>query len=465
MCDGNTQMKAFIESVIGPDQPSPRWLRVLVGVSLMWLAVWYASAALVHGRMNNVIMEYNDQRVYMNYAKSFATPGFDGFIPRMRMPLYARVLSFAARPDMTFEQLFPVAQAFNIVLSLVCLLALFLFLRRWMGDWIGLCFCLVVAFQAFILRAGYVQPEVMLTTFITLACAQMVETLRRPAWWNALLAGVFLCAWFQTKASAQGALGIFLAVLGLKWIFAGKGRRWPYARAGVIVVLAYMLPMTSYLIKSWKTFGDPFYNVQSKYYMWCEPPIPGKEMQDEKHMLQKLGIDRSLDKLSADPSQLPSAGRYFKRHNFGDIKARETKGLKIMFRLAFLDYALFCFMLAIFAALAVWAISRRWRDAYRGGLDCKWEILFIVGLVTVFTMLFGWFTPLRVGPRLIESISLVPMFFCAAIAHHFLKNESETIAGIRVSMEKLFVLGFLIFWTVASSMQVPDDLFAGYFGG
>lgn len=459
------RMKAFIESILGHGQPVPRWLRVLTGAALLALALWYAGAALRHGRMNNLLMEYNDQRVYMNYAKSFATPGFNGFIPRMRMPLYARVLSLATHPHMTAEQFFPVAQAFNVVLSLACLLVLFLFLRRWMGDWLGICFCLVVAFQSYILRAAYVQPEIILATLITLACAQLVETLRRPVWWNAVLAGLLLCAWFQTKASAQLALYFFLAVLGMKWIFAGKGRRWPYARAGIIVVLAYILPMSSYLVTSWKVFGDPFYNVQGKYYIWCEPPVPGKEMQDEKHMLQKLDIDESPKNLPSDQSQLPSAKRYFKNHTWEDIKARERKGLWSMFKFGFIDFPLLSFMLAVWAAIAVWAISRRWRDAARDTLQCYWEILFIVVLVTVFVLLFGWFTPLKVGSRLIESIALIPLFFCAAVAHHYLKDEYETIAGIKISMEKLLVCGFLIFWAVATIMQVPDELLLGYYGG
>ncbi len=460
------RMKAFIESILGHGQPVPRWLRVLTGAALLALALWYAGAALGHGRMNNLIMDHNDQRVYMNYAKSFASPSFDGFIPRMRMPLYPRILSLAARPGMNVEHFFPVAQAFNIVLSLACLLVLFLFLRRWMGDWLGLCFCLVVAFQAYILRAGYVQPEIILTTIITLTCAQLVETMRRPVWWNAVLAGVLLCAWFQTKASAQGALAIFLAVLGMKWIFAGKGRRWPLARAAVIVLLAYMLPMSSYLVTSWKVFGNPFYNVQSKYYMWCEPPAPGKDDDDdEKHMLQKLNLDYNLNNLPADLTQLPSMERYLKQHTFEDIKARERKGLWSMFKFAFIEYPLLCFMLAVWAAIAVWAISRRWRDAAKDTLVCFWEIAFLVILVTVFVYLFGWFTPLKVGTRLIFSISLIPMFFCAAVAHHYLKDESETIAGVKISMEKLLAFGFLIFWAVATVMQVPDDLFLGYFGG
>lgn len=136
-----------------------------------------------------------------------------------------------------------------------------------------------------------------------------------------------------------------------------------------------------------------------------------------------------------------------------------------MFKFGFFEYPLLSLMLAVWAAIAVWAISRRWRDAARDVLVCKWEILFIVVLVTVFVLLFGWFTALKVGSRLIFSISLIPLFFCAAVAHHYLKDEFETIAGVKISMEKLLALFFLIFWAVASAMQVPDELLVGYFGG
>ena len=96
----------------------------------------------------------------------------------------------------------------------------------------GLCLILVAAFQLYLLRAAYVQPEILLTTIITITIAQLIETLRNPRWWNAVLSGLLLCAWFLTKASAQGDLGLFGVILIAKWLSAGRGRRRPYFVAG-----------------------------------------------------------------------------------------------------------------------------------------------------------------------------------------------------------------------------------------
>jgi len=455
------RLRNLLESILGADRPTPRWLVVVVCLVVVLAGGWYAWRAQEHGRKNNTIVEYNDQRVYLHYALSMASnePGF--YTPRMRMPAYAWVLSHVAHSGMSDADLFPTAKTFNISLSLVCLVLLFFVLRRWLGGWIGLCFCLVAAFQLYVLRSAYVQPEIMLTTVVTVAWAWAVYTLHEPNWKKGVVCGLLLCLWFLTKASAQAALGLFLAVLGVKWLFAGRGNRLRYFLTGVAVVAAYVIPMTPYLYTSYKHFGSPFYNAQSKYYLWVEDV-------DDKHRMQQLNLDINLANLPADRSTLPSFQRYAAKHKghvWKDIQARLWKGLDIMFKLAFMDYGLFYFFVAVFAGAAIWGAARAWPESAQAMWDWKWELLYIFGLGGAFVVLFGWFTPIKVGPRLIESVTLAPMFFCAAATHFFLKDKTETVWGMRLSAEKIFVVLFLGLWVWITVKQVGPDLQMGFFGG
>src|SRR5262249_36440369 len=154
-----------------------------------------------------------------------------------------------------------------------------------------------------------------------------------------------------------------------------------------------------YLYTSYKHFGDPFYNAQSKYYLWVEDV-------DDKHRMQQLNLDINLANLPADRSTLPSFQKYtanHKGHVLKDIEARLWKGLDIMFKLAFMDYGLFYFFVAVFAGTAIWGAARAWPESAQAMWDWKWELLYIFGLGGAFVVLFGWFTPIKVGPRLIES--------------------------------------------------------------
>ena len=79
--------------------------------------------------------------------------------------------------------------------------------------------------------------------------------------------------------------------------------------------------------------------------------------------------------------------------------------------------------------------------------------------------MFGWFTPLKVGPRLLNSISLIPLFFCMAAAAYLLRRDSFKLGSWTISSSKAVTLVFLAYWLVLTVRQVPHDLEIGYFAG
>ena len=136
-----------------------------------------------------------------------------------------------------------------------------------------------------------------------------------------------------------------------------------------------------------------------------------------------------------------------------------------MFFNAFEVYTALHWFQMIWAGVLVWAVARRWDDAVAAVWEWKWEILYVTALLTVFVYLFGWFTPLKVGPRLLNSISLIPIFFCMAGARALLRHDTVRIGGAVCSTEKLLIMVFLATWLAVTALQLPSDLADGYFAG
>lgn len=498
-------MAASLRNLLAPGVKAPRWFTALVVLLLVFAGWWYVRAAIQHGNAVNERIDtslareckmfykgdkqamedagrpvhaydLNDQRVYMNYAMGMRESDYQMFVTRMRMPMFMWVLSLAADGtprsamdkdalEQSYITFFPVARAFNIGLSALLLVAMFFALRPYLGNWFGVAFVLAAAFQLFILKSPYVQPEVLQTTIITVAVAWIVRALANPTWWNALVAGLLLCFWHMTKANALVAVGLMGAVMGLKLLFVDNKERLRILIAGPVVLLGYMAPMSPYLYMSWKTFGDPFYNVQSKFYMWAED-VHGK------HDLQDSGLDRNLDKVDADrdgridhPEQLPSAGKYWREHSWKEIKQRARRGVEMMFDNAFEEYTPLHWLQIVWGGILVWAAARRWEATVEALRRWKFEMLYVALLMTVFVYLFGWFTPLKVGPRLLNSISLIPLFFCMAGTHWLLRGDVVKLGGAPVSTEKLLVLGYVAIWFAFTAFALPPDLAIGYFAG
>jgi hypothetical protein len=117
------------------------------------------------------------------------------------------------------------------------------------------------------------------------------------------------------------------------------------------------------------------------------------------------------------------------------------------------------------AGILLWAAARRWPEAVDAVARWKWEMLYVAAFLTVCVLLFGWFTTLEVGPRLLNSISLIPLFFFMAGARWLLRRDTVRAGEAVFSTEKVLTLGFLAVWLALTLFALPPDLAIGYFAG
>lgn len=450
-------MKRVLESLLGPDAAMPRWFAVAAAMVLAFSAVVFFRAAASHAERQNLELTYNDQKVYMNIgAALWDMEGY--YVPRMRMPLYGVYTGAFYRHGMTVEDFFPIAKRANIYLALVCVAAVAWGFHFWLGWGLAWPAALLTGAAWYWEKAGYVQPEALLATIIGLSCAMLAELLRRPAWWKGALAGLMLAAWHMTKASGPVILGIFLAVWSLKMIWPGQAARRSLLIALGVLIGSFVLPITPYCIKSWQVFGSPLYNTQSKFYVWCET------MQD-KHKVQRMDVD-ILPPTPEQLAELPSAEKFLAKHGFHDIRKRIKKGGYYIWLGAFDQHPELFFAVAVCLCLLLLAIGLHPRKAWALAKERWPEMLLALGVLAAFSLLFFWMQPIRVGPRMLTSIHLVPLFFSLLWMREIFKGETWRIAGMTLSAERaiaafiLLPLAAVIAWIVGT-LQLP----AVYFGG
>ena len=450
-------MKSLIESFLAPDGRLPRWWAPLVAVVLAAMGVWFWQGAIAHGDALNREVTYNDQKVYINMAAALKDSGYTFSVPRMRMPLYGIVQSLFYQTGTTLEQFVPIGRAVNTGLCLVCMAVIAAAFRPWLGRGLALMAALLTGFTFFVAKAGYVQPEVMLCTIIGVTGAVLMELLRRPVWWKGVLGGLLLCAWHMTKASGPAILAVFLVTWGLRMIWPGDASRKTLLACLGLLLAAFLLPMSTYVVNNIKTFGSPFYNTQSKYYMWCEDV-------HEKHAIQKMHISWR----PATPEEvaaLPTGKKYLAKHSLSDVRKRVDKGYEYMMENVWEVHTELMAALSLCACLLLLAIGLYPRKAWALVKAQWWELPFVAGVLLGFGLLYAWLQPIRVGPRMIASIHLVALFFTLKWLHQLLRDEVWRIKGMALGAERCVIALLVPVWLLLTWCVMAYGLKGMYYGG
>ena len=100
-----------------------------------------------------------DQAAYLEYAKQMRLSGYAFEGDRNRMPLYPFLLSLIYRNGMNDAQFLEKARTFNINLTIVLLLGLFLIFRKFFPPFYSVALLATAAFGLYIYRARVVHVE------------------------------------------------------------------------------------------------------------------------------------------------------------------------------------------------------------------------------------------------------------------------------------------------------------------
>jgi hypothetical protein len=228
-------------------------------------------------------------------------------------------------PGLSETQFLRRAQAFNVDLSIVLLLLLFLIFRKFFPALYAAALLAATAFGVFLYRATNAQTEVLFYFVSFCAFLLLLRMLIAPRWWLAVLCGVAMGVAHLTKASLLPALGLWVVVFVAQSFWSYRVRRdshsrSPWHRLGLLLVLGtFVAVIFPYVRHSKQIYGQYFDNVNSTFVMWCDSSSEAWKFLDAYGDKDKW---RGLP-----PDQIPSLAKYWREHSASQIAHRLTHGL------------------------------------------------------------------------------------------------------------------------------------------
>jgi hypothetical protein len=308
--------------------------RVLLFGALAWL---YVAGASEHARVVNTSKARADQSGYLWDAQVVYANRAGRQPPmlvgqRMRMPVYAGLLTTIYTPRLSDMAFFDLAKRWNIRLSLALLAVLAVAFAWYLPLLPATLVTLVVAFGYFVFRAGYTQPELLfyaLFFLLFLACCRLlVSRGRASSVALGVAAGTLAGLAFLTKALVPPLLALFFMVFTGQELWRARHRpsgwqmrdlAWRLG-AGLAMGLTFLTVVSPYIINSKRAFGSYFYNVNTAVYIWYDDGATARG--------ELLPVTDEEGRISRPPETLPSMWSYLSTRSPGQIVGRIVEGLR-----------------------------------------------------------------------------------------------------------------------------------------
>jgi hypothetical protein len=373
----------------------PRGLRAL---AYALLGASYIGLAFVHAVLVNTNPGRHDQSTYLWGARTLHESHFAAPTNRSQMPafLYVQALFY---PDGAREaDAFGRAKVVSIALSAVLLLALGVFFARSLPKREGRIAMLATAFTVFVFRAAYVQAELLFYTVAFFGFAALCRLWERPSLRAAAVAGLLEALAFLSKGSVQPGIALFvvlyLARSGWEARAHGPGRLRELGQrlAELAVLLAtFLAPLAPYLAKSKEMYGSYFFNMNTRYVMWCD--------SWDAFLAREAAIGKWWSWGALPEGELPSLGHYLREHTFAAMARREVRGVgEVLGNLVIgTGYFEFIALYLAFAAVA-FGFTRSPRRAI-GAVEPRSPVAFALPYVLVYLAVFGFYAPIAAGAR------------------------------------------------------------------
>src|SRR6266581_4630020 len=170
--------------------PTTRLRPKIVVCAMLALLSVYASEAHARRIVLPSPATEADQAAYLAEASKMRATNYDYGGRRNLMPAYGAVLSLTYADGLTNDEFLNRAQIFNVNMSIILLLGLFVLFRSFFDDLYSFALLLPTAFVVFLHLAVFAQAEVMYYFIFFCSFLLFLKMLVKPTWFIAIGAGL-----------------------------------------------------------------------------------------------------------------------------------------------------------------------------------------------------------------------------------------------------------------------------------
>jgi len=324
------------------------------------------------------------------------------------MPLYPFLQALFYSPDMDDLELFEQGKQYNLILSIVLLIVLFLVLLRLFGLFPAYLLILIIGFSLFIFKAAYVQAEILYYSLSALSFVLMLMMLTRPTWLRSIATGITVGLAYLTKGTILSSLPLFTFLYGIDLLLFAVQKNINKNRESILIIArrsAYLLVVlamfaviiTPYAQALKQRFGHYFYNVNTTFYIWYDDWAE-VEVEEAKHQFVMQWPAHLAD------DELPGLRNYLRDHTWEQIADRFESGIRTQYKNIFLksfsvvNYWISYLLIFLFG---IFIQFKGFRKFLKSNLV---PLVFVILYFAGYLFAFAWYCPIACGRRFIYAL-------------------------------------------------------------
>jgi hypothetical protein len=393
------------------------------------LALLFYQSAAYHAENVNTNSFVTDQSVYVDFTKRAAESHYTFTGSRNQVPFFPFLQTIFVDTTGSPESVFIQGKRSNIALGIFYLGLLFIFFRRFLGDWESYLLILIVGFSLFVLKAGYFHPELTYYFISAIVIVLILRLLNRPNLWLSLITGVLIGILHMTKASATPLLYLFILCsilqLGFIWIMEKPSpkRLFKIAASSLILLVGFLIVVFPYIQESKEIYGRYFYNVNSTFYVWTD------RWREVKEGVRQHGDCCGWPDMPEE--EIPSLSKYLREHTVMDIVVRLQKGYWDELRVLWRQYSMGSFSY-IYLGAGLFFSAIYFREIRELLFKYPITILFLLGYFGGYATLFAFYRPIAgQTARFLYALYIPLLFGVFYLIHTLVKNEKSFWIGNR----------------------------------
>jgi hypothetical protein len=421
--------------------PTTRLRPKIVVCAMLALLSVYASEAHARRIVLPSPATEADQASYLAEASKMRATDYDYGGGRNLMPAYGVVLSLAYADGLTKDEFLNRAQIFNVNMSIILLLGLFVLLRVFFDNLYSFALLLPTAFVVFLHLAVFAQAEVMYSCIFFCSFLLFLKMLVKPTWFIAIGAGLLAGLAYLTKAAALPALAIFSIVYAASIFWKTRGEHKTAKPTGIrkfallaLLLASFFAAIFPYVQANKKIYGAYFYNVNSSFYAWCDS-------WPEAKAFSKASRDHTgWPQMPLE--QIPSPEKYWREHTVAQIAGRLFGGTArvLTHNFGLIGYYKYVAIFSVTAAALVLRDRSHFLELVR---PLVFPAIFSAALFAIYLLMFGWWQPISNASRYPLSLFLPVMFVTSRVIVRLGKTGHIALAGKRRAFLPVFAIAIV----------------------